>query len=208
MNVFAQSQNVLADTLQGSNMSHLGKRNIIFKSAWGGDMAVPTRVLFENKGLRLHFVNYYSTTHLSRVGWQGLAICERCEGWNFWNHAVQIDWTTKNLFFFQHPAFTPTFLLPLQQVLAFFDVTPSFPFWSKATGTRSGKISSLFLMWWLIKSGKLGRKMMKHDLIFQAESTFTVISSDISSTNSEVISQLQGQDFSFSLNLGQGTGWS
>ena len=49
----------------------------------GGDMSVPTRVLFENKGLRLHFVKYYSTTHLNRVGWQGLAICERCEGRNF-----------------------------------------------------------------------------------------------------------------------------
>ena len=115
----------------------------------GGDMSVPTRVLFENKGLRLHFVKYYSTTHLNRVGWQGLAICERCEGRNFWNHAVQIDWTTKNLKCFQHPAFTPTFLLPLQQVLAgclksFWCHTFLPLFWSKATGTRSGKISSLF----------------------------------------------------------------
>ena len=32
------------DTLQGTNISHLGKRKIIFKSALVGDMLVPRRV--------------------------------------------------------------------------------------------------------------------------------------------------------------------
>ena len=61
MNVFAQSRNVRADTLQGTNMYDLGKRIIIFKSALGAEMSVHARVLFQNKGLRLHFVNYYSS---------------------------------------------------------------------------------------------------------------------------------------------------
>ena len=34
-----------ADTLQGTNISHLGKRIIIFKRALGGDMLASRRVL-------------------------------------------------------------------------------------------------------------------------------------------------------------------
>ena len=33
-----------ADTLQGTNISHLGKRKIIFKTPFLGDMLVPWRV--------------------------------------------------------------------------------------------------------------------------------------------------------------------
>ena len=33
-------------TLQGTNISHLGKRKIIFKHTWGGDMLVSRRVTF------------------------------------------------------------------------------------------------------------------------------------------------------------------
>ena len=33
-------------TLQGINISHLGKRNIIFKMPFFGDMLIPWRVLF------------------------------------------------------------------------------------------------------------------------------------------------------------------
>ena len=35
---------ILKDTLQGSNISHLGKRKIIFKMPFLGDMLVPWRV--------------------------------------------------------------------------------------------------------------------------------------------------------------------
>ena len=35
----------LKDTLQGTNISHLGKRKIIFKMPFLGDMLVPWRVL-------------------------------------------------------------------------------------------------------------------------------------------------------------------
>ena len=38
------------NTLQGTNISHLGKRKIIFKTAFVGDMLVPWRVDFGNDG--------------------------------------------------------------------------------------------------------------------------------------------------------------
>ena len=36
-------------TLQGTNISHLGKRKMIFKSALVGDMSVPRMVFLEQK---------------------------------------------------------------------------------------------------------------------------------------------------------------
>ena len=39
------SLSILSGTLQGTKISHLGKRKIIFKSALSGDMLVPRRVL-------------------------------------------------------------------------------------------------------------------------------------------------------------------
>ena len=43
----------ITNTLQGINISHLGKRKIIFKHALGGDMLVPQR-LFETTQLVIH----------------------------------------------------------------------------------------------------------------------------------------------------------
>ena len=47
MQEFRNSDNMkkeAAHTLQGTNISHLGKMKIIFKSALGGNMLVPRRV--------------------------------------------------------------------------------------------------------------------------------------------------------------------
>ena len=43
-------RHVVESTLQGINISHLGKRKIIFKSALVGDMLVPWRVSFGGDG--------------------------------------------------------------------------------------------------------------------------------------------------------------
>ena len=42
------------DTLQGINISHLGKRKIIFKMPFLGDMLVPWRVLLMEKNPTCH----------------------------------------------------------------------------------------------------------------------------------------------------------
>ena len=42
--VFGKPYKILCDSLQGTNISHLGKRKIIFKYTLGGDMLVPWRV--------------------------------------------------------------------------------------------------------------------------------------------------------------------
>ena len=53
--IFCLSQK---STLQGTNISHLGRRKIIFKSALKGDMLVPWRVFKKNNNMGLlHYCN-------------------------------------------------------------------------------------------------------------------------------------------------------
>ena len=56
MKLFGKFEDEVQYTLQGINISHLGKRKIIFKMPFWGDMLVPWRVLLQ-MGEKVLFVD-------------------------------------------------------------------------------------------------------------------------------------------------------
>ena len=56
---------VFVGTLQGINISHLGKRKIIFKMPFWGDMLVPWRVFFSSSTFPAFFLSLKSMLHQS-----------------------------------------------------------------------------------------------------------------------------------------------
>ena len=59
------------DTLQGINISHLGKRKIIFKMPFWGDMLVPWRVFLSTFGAKDKSVSILSSFFLPKDGKEG-----------------------------------------------------------------------------------------------------------------------------------------
>ena len=89
---------VFVDTLQGTNISHLGKRKIIFKMPFWGDMLVSWRVGGQTVGLRLRQLcgrevlpTFFFGT--PKKSWQPLWKKKRFGQWwvptnSFWIHVI------------------------------------------------------------------------------------------------------------------------
>ena len=84
-------------TLQGTNISHLGKRNIIFKMPFLGDMLVPWRVSRLNKIKRLHVKRNVKSRPVPLVPGPGFVPC--CWGltgdarkWDEWGNGSWLCW--------------------------------------------------------------------------------------------------------------------
>ena len=57
----------IKDTLQGTNISHLGKRKIIIKMPFFGDMLIPWRVYLEYAGANFPQETHFQTQRLTQV---------------------------------------------------------------------------------------------------------------------------------------------
>ena len=63
-------KNIQGNTLQGINISHLGKRKIIFKMPFLGDMLVSWRVIFGIHGCLLFFAEKFFRPKMGKKGWR------------------------------------------------------------------------------------------------------------------------------------------